>query len=65
MEPYLLIRKLTFILFEDEEPGATARAAAQSCAGRPAKVCGEQPYLDPPPPPLSSPNPRMCRENKR
>lgn len=47
IEPYLLIRKLTFILFEDEKPRATARAAVQSCAKHGAKVCGEQSYPDP------------------
>lgn len=47
IEPYLLIRKLTFILFEDEKPRATARAAAQSCAKCTAKVCGEQSNPDP------------------
>lgn len=47
IEPYLLIRKLTFILFEDEKPRATVRAAVQSCTKRTAKICGEQSYLDP------------------
>lgn len=46
IEPYLLIRKLTFILFEDEKPGGTVRAVVQSCTKRTAKICREQSYLD-------------------